>query len=219
MRCQQTTQYSAFISSITSCIFDLSKSFPQHIQTGGPEYCFDFYGFTHISKKLDENSDDLVVEPSDKLTEAIFSTASCIAESSEDKIFSLSDLNNVNSIINKLLNTLKNINYNDPDSYNHFHDTITNKPNQLQSHLYNTMSQTWSDDITQIMYNNIPTNEIHNNKNFFFQQLSCLTANQSNIAGSFLTSTSQSFYNKFSNKEFSTLLCLRYNLEITEKKN
>ena len=80
------------------------------------------------------------------------------------KIFSLHDLNNVNSIINKLLNTLKNINYNDPDSYNHFHDTVTKKPNQLQSHLYNTMSQTWSDDITQIMYNKIPTNEIHNNK-------------------------------------------------------
>ena len=160
---------SAFISSIiTSCIFDLSKSFPQHIQTGGPEYCFNFYGFTDINKRLNENLDDLVVEPSDQLTEAIFSTASRIAESSEDKIFSLSDLNNVNSIINKLLNTLKNINYNDLDSYNHFHDTVTKKSNQLQSHLYNTMSQTWSDNITNIMYNNIPTNEIHNNKKKFF---------------------------------------------------
>ena len=46
------------------------------------------------------------------------------------------------------------------------------------------------------------------------QQLSCLNANQSNIAGSFLTSTSQSFYNKFSIEEFSTLLCLRYNLDL-----
>ena len=148
------------------------------------------------------------------LTEAIFYTAANIQRSSEDKIFSLHDLNNVNSIISKLLITLKSINYKDPDSYNHFHDTVNRKPNQLQSHLYNTMSQTLSDDITQIMYDKIPTNEIHNNKNFFFQQLSCLTANQSNIAGSFLTSTSQSFYNKFSNKEFSTLLCLRYNLDL-----
>ena len=135
MRCQKITQYSAFISSITSCIFDLSKSFPQHIQIGGPEYCFNFYGSTEINKRLDENLDNLVVEPTDKLTEAIFSTASCIADLSEDKIFPLSDLNNVNSIIDKLLNTLKNINYNDPDSYNHFHDTITKKPNQLQSHI------------------------------------------------------------------------------------
>ena len=109
---------------------------------------------------------------------------------------------------------LKSINYNDPNSYNHFHDTITKKTNQLQSHLYNIISQSLSDDITQIMYDKIPTNEIHNNKNFFFQQLSCLTSNQSNIAGSFLTSTSQSYYNKFSNKEFSTLLCLRYNLDL-----
>ena len=48
---------------------------------------------------------------------------------------------------------------------------------------------------------------------FFFQQLPRLTANQSDIAGSFLTSTSQSFNNKFSNEELSTLLCLRYNLD------
>ena len=100
---------------------------------------------------MDENSDDLVVEPSDQLTEAIFSTASKIAESSQDKIFSLSDLNNVNSIINQLLNTLKNINHNDLDSYNHFHDTVTKKSNQLQSHLYNTMSQTWSDNLIDIL--------------------------------------------------------------------
>ena len=96
-----TTQYSAFISSITSCIFDLSKSFPQYIQTGGPDNSFNFYGFADINKKLDENPDDLLVEPNDQLTEAIFSTASKIAESSEDKSFSLTDLNNVNSIINK----------------------------------------------------------------------------------------------------------------------
>ena len=102
------------------------------------------------------------------LTEAIYYTASNIQRSSEDKIFSLHDLNNVNSIISKLLNTLKSINYKDPDSYNHFHDTVTKKPNQLQSHLYNTMSQTLSDDITQIMYNKISTNEIHNNKKKFF---------------------------------------------------
>ena len=117
----------------------------QHIQTGGPENCFNFYGFTEVNKKLDI-SDNLLVEPDDMLTEAIYYTASNIQRSSEDKIFSLHDLNNVNSIINKLLNTLKNINYNDPDSYNHFHDTVTKKPNQLQSHLYNTMSQTLSGD-------------------------------------------------------------------------
>ena len=86
LRCQKITQYSAFISSITSCIFDLSKSFPQHIQTGGPENCFNFYGFTEVNKKLD-NSDNLLVEPDDLLTEAIFSTASSIQRSSEDKIF------------------------------------------------------------------------------------------------------------------------------------
>jgi hypothetical protein len=113
---------------------------------------------------LDDNLNNLFVEPNDQLTKAIFYTASKIAESSEGKIFSLSNLNNVNSIINKLLNTLKNINYNDLDSYNHFHDTVTKKSNQLQSHLYNTMSQTWSDNLIHIMYDNIPTNEIHNNK-------------------------------------------------------
>ena len=113
---------------------------------------------------MDDNPTNFFIEPNDQLTEAIFSAASKIAESSEDKIFSLSDLNNVNSTINKLLNTLKNINYNDLDSYNHFHDTVTKKSNQLQSNLYNTMSQTWSDNLIHIMYDNIPTNEIHNNK-------------------------------------------------------
>jgi hypothetical protein len=84
LRCQKLTQYSAFISSITLSNFDLSKSFPQHIQTGGPEKSINFYGFADIDKKLDENPDNLLVEPNDQLTEAIFSTASKIAESSEE---------------------------------------------------------------------------------------------------------------------------------------
>ena len=54
----------------------------------------------------------------------------------------------------------------------------------------------------------------YNNKNFFSQQVACLTANKNYTSGTFLKSTSQSFYNKFSSKEFSTLLCLRYNLDL-----
>jgi hypothetical protein len=60
-------------------------------------------------------------------------------------------------MIYKLLNTLKNINYYDLDNYNHYHDAVTKKSNQLQSYLYNTMSQVWSDKLTDIVYNNIPT--------------------------------------------------------------
>ena len=41
-----------------------------------------------------------------------------------------------------------------------------------------------------------------------------MTANKNETSGAFLNSTSQSFYNKFSDKEFSTLLCLRYNLDL-----
>ena len=41
-----------------------------------------------------------------------------------------------------------------------------------------------------------------------------MTANKNETSGAFLNSTSQSFYNRFSDKEFSTLLCLRYNLDL-----
>jgi hypothetical protein len=41
-----------------------------------------------------------------------------------------------------------------------------------------------------------------------------LTANKNETLGAFLNSISHSFFNKFSNKEFSTLLCLRYNLDL-----
>ena len=54
------------------------------------------------------------------------------------------------------------------------------------------------------LYEKIPTNERNNNKNFFFQQIACLTANKNETSGAFLNSTSQSFYNRFSNKELST---------------
>ena len=39
-------------------------------------------------------------------------------------------------------------------------------------------------------------------------------ANKNETSGAFPNSISQSFYNKFSNKEFTTLLCLRYNLDL-----
>ena len=46
------------------------------------------------------------------------------------------------------------------------------------------------------------------------KQITCLTANKNETSEACLNSTSQSYYNKFSKKEFSTLLCLRYNLDL-----
>ena len=40
LREQHFTLLSAFISSITSCVYDLSRKFPSYIQTGGPERNF-----------------------------------------------------------------------------------------------------------------------------------------------------------------------------------
>ena len=65
------------------------------------------------------------------------------------------------------------------------------------------------EDMISLLYEKIPINDRNNNKIFFFQQIACLTANKNETSGAFLNSTSQSFYNKFSDKEFSTLLCLR----------
>ena len=64
------------------------------------------------------------------------------------------------------------------------------------------------------LYEKIPINERNNNKKNFFQQIACLTANKNETSGAFLNSTLQSFCNKFSDKEFSTLLCPRYNLDL-----
>jgi hypothetical protein len=57
------------------------------------------------------------------LTTAIVGAARAIFAESDEKNFTSSDIKNANSILNKLLNTLKSINYNDLDNYNHFHDT------------------------------------------------------------------------------------------------
>lgn len=108
------------------------------------------------------------------------------------------------------------INYNDPNNYNHFHNTIKKiaDQSQSQSHLFNLMSETECDEFLNILYNKILINERINNKNFFFQQVACITANRSETSGAFLNSTPQSFYNKYDNNEFSTLLCPRYNLDL-----
>ena len=136
LRHQHLTLLSAFISSITSCVYELSKTFPSYIQTGGPERNFSFYGFSDVNRQLNQQitEDDFIVKPTDPLTAAIVGTAKVISEESDEDIFTKDDIKNANSILNKLLNILKSINYNDLDNYNHFHDTSTKKTNQLQSH-------------------------------------------------------------------------------------
>ena len=129
LRHQHLTLLYAFISSITSCVYELSKTFPSYIQTGGPERNFSFYGFSEVNKQLDKPNDenDFTVKPTDPLTAAIVVTAKVISEESDEDILTKSDIQNANSILNKLLNILKSINYNDIDNYNHFHDTATKK--------------------------------------------------------------------------------------------
>jgi hypothetical protein len=113
LREQHLTLISAFISSITSCVYDLSRTFPSYIQTGGPERNFTFYGFSEVNTQLNQsnNDNDFVVEPMDSLTAAIVGAAKAIFTQSNEKIFTSSDIKNANSILNKLLNTLKSINY------------------------------------------------------------------------------------------------------------
>ena len=50
LREQQFTIFSAFISSITTCVYDLSRTFPSCIQTGEPERNFNFYGFSEVNR-------------------------------------------------------------------------------------------------------------------------------------------------------------------------
>ena len=113
LREQDLTLLSAFISSITSCVYDLSRTFPSYIQTGGPERNFTFYGFSEVNTQLNQsnNDNDFVVEPMDSLTAAIVGAAKAIITQLDEKIFTSSDIKNANSILNKLLNTLKSINY------------------------------------------------------------------------------------------------------------
>ena len=87
--------------------------FPSYIQTGGPERNFTFYGFSEVNAQLNQsnNDNDFVVEPMDSLTAAIVGAAKAIFTQSDEKIFTSSDIKNANSILNKLLNTLKSINY------------------------------------------------------------------------------------------------------------
>ena len=131
------------------------------------------------------------------MTTAIVGAARAIFAESDEKNFTSSDIKNANSILNKLLNTLKSINYNDLNNYNHFHDTSTQKSNQLQSHIYNIMIEKRYDTLISQLYEKIPINDRNNNKIFFFQQIACLTANKNETSGAFLNSTSQSFHNKW----------------------
>ena len=62
------------------------------------------------------NDTDFVVEPTDSLTTAIVGAAEAMFTQSDEKVFTSSDIKNANSILNKLLNTLKSINYNDLDN-------------------------------------------------------------------------------------------------------
>ena len=77
-----------------------------------PTFRLDFY---HVTGTVHPN--DFVVEPMDSLTAAIVGAAKAIFTQSNEKIFTSSDIKNANSILNKLLNTLKSINYNDLDNY------------------------------------------------------------------------------------------------------
>ena len=65
LREQHLTIFSAFISSITICVYDLSRTFPSYIQTGGPERNFNFYGFSEVNMQVDQsnNVEDFTVEP------------------------------------------------------------------------------------------------------------------------------------------------------------
>ena len=120
----------------------------------GPERNFNFYGFSEVNRQLDQsyNVDGFVVEPTDSLTTTIVGAAKAIFAESDEKIFTSSDIKNANSILNKLLNTLKSINYNDLDNYNHFHDTSTKKSNQLLSHIYNIMIEKRYDLLISQLY-------------------------------------------------------------------
>ena len=68
------------------------------------------------------------------------------------------------------------------------------------------MSETYHDIFVEYLYDKIPIYERNNNKNFFFQQVTCLTANWNETSGAFLNSTSQSFHIKLRNKKFSTIM-------------
>ena len=105
------------------------------------------------------------------MTTAIVGAARAIFAESDEKIFTSSDIKNANSILNKLLNTFKSINYNDLDNYNHFHDTSTKKSNQLQSHIYNIMIEKRYDLLISQLYEKIPINERNNNKKNSFNKL------------------------------------------------
>ena len=87
LREQHITIFSAFISSITTCVYDLSRTFPSYIQTGGPERNFNFYGFSEVNRQLDQsnNVEDFVVEPTDPLTTAIVGAARAIYAESDEK--------------------------------------------------------------------------------------------------------------------------------------
>ena len=89
LREQHFTILSAFISSITTCVYDLSRTFPHYIQTGGPERNFNFYGFSEVNRQLDQsnNEEDFTVEPIDPLTTAIVQAARAIYAESDEKIF------------------------------------------------------------------------------------------------------------------------------------
>ena len=50
LRNQDAVHSSAYISSIVSCIYNLSKTFPEYIKTDGPQNSFIFIGFaSHIN--------------------------------------------------------------------------------------------------------------------------------------------------------------------------
>ena len=226
LRNQDAVHSSAYISSIVSCIYNLSKTFPEYIKTDGPQNSFIFIGFASHIKYLNElntynneriNNPDLIPPnppTEDKLIKTLINATNHINSITPiGSIFYEEDLSNINTRINKLFNILKNLNINTVNDYNHFNDSQTKKSFNLQSHIYDIITENVKNQIIQEMEREINTN-LSNYKNQKVQDLAFLTSIQNDVSHLWLNSNSQKYWERFSDKEFTTNLHYRYHLDI-----